>query len=59
MKNKTKHRRKPVAPPARPKSEFSHMQKLRKPISVRSRFGLSHPVRGSLGRALADELADR
>jgi hypothetical protein len=28
-------------------------------VAVRSTSGLTHPVRGSLGRALADELADR
>jgi hypothetical protein len=57
MKNKSKSRRRPEGRRKVDVSCETSTPKRAKPVSVRSRSGLTHPIRGTLGRALAEELS--
>jgi hypothetical protein len=52
--NKSKYRRRPEGRRNK-QSEVPNENFARKPVSVRSISGLSYPIRGKLGRELAEE----
>jgi hypothetical protein len=54
MKNKTKHRRRPAVR-QKVDAPIGASTLRSKPVSVRSVSGLTYPLRGKLGRELAEE----